>query len=106
MGILDKLSRFFSSSSGGDEDAYWVYVRCSRCDEKLRTRISLYNDLSVDFNNGGEIRYICRKTLVGSQRCFQRIEVILYFDSQRVLTDRDISGGMFIDEDEYLADEG
>lgn len=106
MGILDKLSKFFSSSGRGDKDTYWVFVRCNRCDEKLRTRINLYNDLSVDFNNEGETRYICRKTLVGSKRCFQRVEVILFFDSQRILTDRDISGGIFIDEDEYLADEG
>ena len=106
MSLLDKLSRFFSPSGWKDEAAYWIYVRCSRCGEKLRTRINLFNDLSIDFNDGGETRYICRKTLVGSQMCFQRVEVVLIFDGQRRITEREISGGEFIDENEYFDDEG
>ena len=57
----------------------WVYVRCAGCGEKLRTRISLNNDLSIDFGEGeNQDIYICRKTLVGNQQCFRRIEILIF----------------------------
>jgi hypothetical protein len=48
----------------------------------------------------GETTYFCRKTLIGSERCFQPIEVELTFDAQRNLIDKQIQGGQFISEDE------
>jgi hypothetical protein len=47
-----------------------------------------------ELDEGG---YFIRKTLVGSNRCFQRVEVTLYFDERRNLVDRQISGGEFIE---------
>lgn len=105
MSFLEKLSQLFSSSSN-DEAAHWVYLRCSKCGEKLRTRVNLYNDLSIEYDEGGKAaNYICRKTVVGSQGCFQRLEVVLKFDSKRKLFERDISGGSFIEQEEYFGDE-
>jgi hypothetical protein len=101
MGIIKKISRFFSSSNRGDEAAYWIYVRCDRCGEKLSTRVNLYNDLSVDYDESEDHTYICRKTMVGSSGCFQRIEIQLIFDKNRKLIDREITGGTFIEEGEY-----
>jgi hypothetical protein len=40
--------------------------------------------------------YICRKVIVGSQRCYQPIDVSLTFDSRRRLVDKQITGGQFI----------
>ncbi|MBN1311537.1 MAG: hypothetical protein JXB30_08970 [Anaerolineae bacterium] len=61
----------------------------------------MHNDLSAgdgeDTDAGG---YYCRKVLMGSRRCFQRIEVKVRFDSNRRLIDRQISGGTFVDEQE------
>ena len=105
MSFLEKLSRLFSSSSY-DEAGCWVYMRCSKCGENLRTRVNLYNDLSIEYDEGGKAtNYICRKTVVGSQGCFQRIEVVLKFESKRKLIERDISGGSFIEQEEYFAEE-
>ncbi len=101
MGLIEKISRFFSSSSRGDEAAYWIYVRCDHCGEKLSTRVNLYNDLSVNYSESDDCTYTCRKTIVGRQGCFQRIEVKLIFDRRRKLTDQEISGGAFIEEGEY-----
>ena len=51
-----------------------------------------------DAGDGGEVRYLCRKTMMGDQGCFQRIEVELFFDAQRRLVDRSITGGEFVDD--------
>jgi hypothetical protein len=98
MGFLDDLKSLFSGGSGGD-GGYYVYVRCHRCGEALRTRINLRNDLSADDAGG----YVLRKTLVGSGRCFERIEVTLTFGGSHQLTHREITGGDFITAEEYAA---
>ncbi|HEX6305006.1 MAG TPA: hypothetical protein VFZ76_12510 [Anaerolineales bacterium] len=104
MSFLKKISELFSSSRTSDDTAYWLYVRCKRCGESIRTRVDLHNDLSANYGEGGEeTTYLCRKVLMGQERCFQRIEVQLTFDQQRKLIDRQISGGDFISEDQYLA---
>jgi hypothetical protein len=103
MSLLEKISKYLSSSSGGDDAGYLVYVRCNRCDEPLRARVNLHNDLSVDYQGRKGKTYHCRKTLVGRQGCFQRIEIELSFDGNRKLIERDISGGTFIEVDEYSA---
>lgn len=101
MGLMEKISQFFSSSRTADEAAYWIYVSCNHCGEKLSTRVNLHNDLSVNYSESDDHSYTCRKTIVGRQGCFQRIEVKLIFDSRRKLKDQEISGGAFIEEGEY-----
>lgn len=104
MSFLKKISELFSSSRTSDDTAYWLYVRCKRCGESIRTRVDLHNDLSANYGEGGEeTTYLCRKVLMGQERCFQRIEVQLTFNQERNLIDRQISGGDFITEDQYLA---
>ena len=44
----------------------------------------LRNDLSLREEGG----YMAKKTLVGSQRCFERIPITLTFDGNRQLADR------------------
>lgn len=104
MGFIKKLNKFMFSTSEKDGDALWVYVRCAGCGEKLRARVSLYNDLSIDFGEGdNQDIYICRKTLVGNQQCFRRIEIQLTFNSNRKIIGREIVGGEFISVEEFDA---
>lgn len=106
MGFFERLSRLTSPSSRKDEAGYWVYAICSKCGEKLRTRINLNNDLSIEYDESGNAdTYICHKIIVGSRGCFQRLELSLKFDSRRKLMERDIAGGYFIEENEYLQEE-
>ena len=105
MGLFDRISKLFSSSSSEDKDAYWVYVCCDRCGEQLSSRLNLNNDLSVEYGGENDQSYHCRKTIVGRTGCFQRIEVQLNFDKNRKLVDRQISGGEFIEADEYTLEE-
>jgi hypothetical protein len=92
-----------------------VYVQCHRCGEKIRGRIDLHNDLSIDYGvvededgettaPSNEVRYFCHKGLIGEQRCYQTVEVELTFDKNHRLIDRQVKGGKFIEEEEYLGE--
>jgi hypothetical protein len=102
MGILKKISDYFSSTGTTDEAGYWVYVRCNKCQEPLKTRINLHHDLSVNYDDPRGQTFFSRKTIVGSQGCFERIKIELTFNNKRKLISKEISGGTFIDRDDYL----
>jgi hypothetical protein len=100
MGFFDSLKSLFTGAEGQDRDGYWIYVRCRRCGEVIKTRLDLRNNLSVRDEGG----FIARKTLIGgSHYCFQRIEVTLIFDESRQLVEREIMHGDFITAEEYEA---
>jgi hypothetical protein len=99
MGVLDSLKSLFGGGAAPGGDGYHVYVRCRRCGEAIQTRIDLRNELSQRDEGG----FIVRKTLVGSQRCFERVEVTLIFDENRQLADRQILRGDFITAEEFEA---
>lgn len=100
MGFLDSIKSLFGGDTNAPRTAeYWIYVRCRRCGEVIKTRLDLANNLS-ELDEGG---YIAQKTLVGSGLCFQRIEVTLNFDDQRRLIDQSAVGGEFITAEEYEA---
>ena len=99
MGFFDSLKSIFAAG-GGDADALWIYVRCKRCGEVIKTRIDLRSSLSMADAGG----YVANKTLIGGgQLCFQRIEVTLHFNESRQLVDREITFGEFITAEEYDA---
>ena len=97
MGFLDSMKSLLGGGEGQDKTGYHVYVRCNRCGEAIKARIDMRNDLSR-LEEGG---FVVRKTLVGSQRCFERVEVTLTFDENRKLVDREIVRGEFITREEF-----
>lgn len=101
MGFFDSLKALLGGGSGGGQSdgAYWIYVRCRRCGEVIKTRLDLLNSLTLNDEGG----YTAHKTLVGNRLCFERVEVVLTFDENRHLINRDISGGDFITAEEYEA---
>jgi hypothetical protein len=82
------------------------YVRCSRCGETIVVRIDLGGELTPQFGES-EGAYYVRKGVVGSggTRCFQTIEVEVYFDAALRPVSRYITGGEFITKDEFGAQE-
>ena len=99
MNLLKKLSTLFAATAQGSSNSYPLAVQCKRCGEIIPTQINLANDLSIEYDEAENVTgYICRKTLMGKQRCFQQIEVTLTFDSRRKLLDRKIENGTFVDE--------
>jgi hypothetical protein len=92
MGFLKKL---FNPQLPKSEKHYYTYqVKCKRCGEIIEGRIDMDNDLSLNDEGNG---YLVRKGLVGSNRCFQQIEVELNFDSSRKLQEKTITGGTFVE---------
>jgi hypothetical protein len=91
MGFLKKL--FSGGATSSSSDFFTFNVRCDRCGETIEGKVNLNNDLSLDDEGG----YHVRKVLMGSGRCFQRIEVTLKFDATRQLSDKQVSGGKFVE---------
>ena len=93
MNLLQKL--FGGSPASPQKHNYTFSVKCRRCGEIIEGRVDLNNDLSVEYEEGGDV-YYARKILMGENKCFQRMEVELKFTSSRELLERHITGGEFI----------
>jgi DNA-directed RNA polymerase subunit N (RpoN/RPB10) len=76
---------------------YIFSVKCLRCGETIQGQVDLRNEPSLVSDDTGKPFYICRKVLIGNQRCFQQIEVVLKFDDDRRLIEQNIVGGCFIE---------
>ena len=106
MSFLKKIASALSPKGTDEGEVLWVYVRCDKCGEALKTRLDLRHDLTPNYSAEGRVAsYSSRKVLIGSQRCFEPIEVKLAFDPQHRLTSREIAGGQFISREEYEGDE-
>lgn len=100
MSIFKKISEIFKPS--GNDRNYWFYVQCDHCKEVLRGRVDMHNHLSIKYGEGkNRDTYYCRKVLIGSNRCYRQIEVEFTFDSNRRFVDRQIKGGVFVDESAF-----
>jgi hypothetical protein len=102
VSFFKSFSRFFAGPARGSSGhSYWLTVQCNRCGEVIRAQVNLNNDLSVEYDDKGNVTsYFCRKVVIGKQRCYQPIEVALTFDAHRKLVERKITDGKFV-EDQY-----
>jgi len=100
MGILKLLSSLFTPAA--QRPSRYVMplrVQCHRCGEILTGEVNLANDLSVEYAEGsGATTYVCRKVLIGTQRCFQAVEVSLTFNEGRKVIAQDVTGGKLLPE--------
>ncbi len=87
------LKRLFHGFPAPQTNFYIFQVRCHRCGEIIQGRINLNNDLSLDESDG----YYVRKVLMGSGHCFERLEVVLQFDTGRKLQSKHVNGGTFVE---------
>lgn len=95
MSFLKKLFTPIPTNSGR---FHTFQVKCKRCGEIIEGQVNLSNDPSLEHDPKGRTYYVCRKVLMGSRRCFQRIEVTLYFNERRGVIDRQITGGEFAED--------
>ena len=91
MGFLERLLHKPTVPS-----ALWLYVRCNKCRAKVRVRVSLANDVSLEDSGG----YVLRKDIMDN-KCYQLMRAELHFDERRRETSRELSGGEFISEEEW-----
>lgn len=93
---MDFLKKLFAPRKPYTKSYYTFNVKCKRCGETITGRIDLDNDLSVEYEDGGDIFY-ARKVLMGDNKCFQRVEANFKFNADRQVIEKDISGGEFIE---------
>ena len=103
MGFLKLLSTLFTPAAQRPS-RYVMPLRaqCLRCGEIVTGEINLANDLSAEFgeDRSGATTYVCRKVLIGTQRCFQQIEITLTFNQARKIIDQHVTGGKLLADDE------
>lgn len=107
MGFFKKIASVLTGGESTETgNVHWEYIRCSRCKEQIAVRIDLRNELTPQYDSS-EGAYYIRKGVVGGgeTRCYRTIEVELFFNSDRQLVSRYITGGEFIAKDEFYAQE-
>ena len=86
MNFIKKL--FSGSPSAPRSNFHSFAVKCNHCGEIIEGHINLNNDLSMEYEEAGNVYYV-RKELMGSGKCFQRIEVEMKFSaSKQVMRNR------------------
>lgn len=95
MSFLQKLFGGSSSSPKPEKRYYTFMVKCKRCGELVEGRVDMENDLSVEYEEDGDV-YYARKVLMGENHCFQRMEVELKFTDKRGLIEKQVVGGEFV----------
>jgi len=97
---MNFFKKLFSGGSSASQHRYFAFqVKCKRCGEIIEGHIDTSNDLSVEYEPGGDT-YYARKVLIGdgSKYCYQQIEVGMKFDKDRHLIEKRIEGGTFVEE--------
>ena len=94
---MDFLKKLFSGSSSAPRSNFHSFaVKCNRCGEIITGHVNLNNDLSMEYGDSGDTYHI-RKELMGSGKCFQRIEVEMKFDLSKKLIEKQARGGTFVE---------
>jgi len=74
-------------------NAFFLYITCSKCGEKIKIRINPDTDIND---------YTLKKEVLGNN-CQNLIYLNLQFDNSYNITAENITGGSLITEKEFLA---
>lgn len=103
MNFLKRLASLFTGGGGGGANGrfYSIYVLSRRCNEPIAGQIDLLNELSLTEED--DSTYYGRKVLhtSGERRCFDQVEVLLWFDRNKQLLRQEVWGGRWLEADEY-----
>ena len=105
MGLFSRIAALFTGKAPGGSNRYLpVYVIDHRCREPIAGQVDLLNELSLADEEGGG--YYVRKVLhtSGERRCFGQVEVQLWLDSKKQITNHEVQGGRWLTADEYDAE--
>jgi hypothetical protein len=88
-------------SGGSDRAGLYFYIKPTGCEEIVRVRIDSNNDPSLADDNS---TYFVRKTVRGSTyKCTREAELELFFDSNRRLTEKNVTKGTLVTKEEFEA---
>ncbi|MEZ4860316.1 MAG: hypothetical protein R3C14_03385 [Caldilineaceae bacterium] len=104
MNFLQRIAQLFRGGAGGGGDRHFpIYVMSRRCREPLAGQVDMLNELSVVEED--DAAYYTRKVLhtAGQQRCFDQVEVLLWFDGNKQLLRQEVWGGSWLEADAYAS---
>jgi hypothetical protein len=97
------FKKFFSKieEKFEEEDIIYLYIKCDRCGENIKVRITKSTDLLYNYNEPiGEVKYTLRKEILGS-KCPNLIYAFAKFDKNKNMLNLDVKGGTSITQEEY-----
>jgi hypothetical protein len=104
MSFWSRISKLITGGASSDDRSLPIYVLSKRCNEPIAGQVDLFNELSrTEDDDSG---YFTRKVLhtSGDNRCFDQVEVNLWFDGNKRLKNHEVSGGRWLEADEYDAE--
>ena len=107
MGFLDTLKSVFGfggGAGGGPDRGLYLYVRCNRCQDIVRVRVNMANDLQQEYVESSDdvAGYSLTKGIVDS-KCFRPMTLTMQFDRRRNELERSVEGGTLVDSDAWEA---
>ena len=102
MNIFKRIANFFQGGGTVRNNRYFpIYVLSRRCREPLVGQIDLLNELSLTEEDDNTL--YTRKVLhtSGRTRCFDQVEVLLWFDQNKQLQRQEVWGGTWLEAEEY-----
>jgi hypothetical protein len=104
MNFFKRLANLFTGGgrTGSDERMLSIYLLSRRCNEPLIGQIDRLNELSQS-EEDADGAYYARKVFrtSGRQRCFDQVEVELWFDTNKRVIRHEVTGGRWLEAAEY-----
>lgn len=99
---MNFLKNLFGGGGGknteSDGRGLYLYVKPNRCEDVVRVRVDMHNDLSLNDDNSG---YWVRKMVSSTNYKCTQVELTLYFDMNRQLKETDAQGGTVVTREAY-----
>jgi len=107
VGLLDALKSalgFGGGAGGGVDRGLYLYIRCNRCQDVVRVRLNMANDLLQEFveNSDDVAGYSVTKGVVDS-KCFRPMTLTMRFDNRRRELERSVEGGQLVEREDWEA---
>jgi hypothetical protein len=105
MSFFQRILNLFSGKPGsGGKRNLPIYLLSRRCNEPLAGEVDIYNELSQSEEDEGA--YFTRKVLhtSGENRCFDQVEVQIWFDRNKQVVQHEVHGGRWLTAEEYEAE--
>lgn len=103
MSLFQRIANLFRGGGGGSDNRFLpIYVLSRRCNEPIVGQLDLLNELSLT-DDEEDATYYGRKVLhtTGERRCFDQVEVLLWFGSNKQLLRQEVIGGRWLEVEEY-----
>jgi len=102
MNIFKRIANFFQGGGAASNNRYFpIHVLSRRCREPLSGQVDLLNELSLTEEDDNT--FYTRKVLhtTGRTRCFDQVEVLLWFGKDKQLARHEVWGGTWLEPEEY-----